>query len=402
MKVVQINSTCGSGSTGRICVSISRLLSTIGIENYILYSIGSGNDYPFGIKYSSTLLRYFQTIIEKVFGINGFGSRLSTHLLLKKLKRIKPAIVHVHNIHSHDVNLRVLFNYLRKNRITVYWTFHDCWAFTGGCPHFDMIGCDLWQFSCGHCPQYKSYSLLFDNSAYILREKKKAYGRGLDLTIITPSQWLASLVKQSFLCHYPAVIINNGIDHSIFKPTSSNFREKHHCSDKYILLGVAYGWSQKKGLDVYIELAQNLGPTFQIVLVGTNDSIDAILPSNIISIHRTHNQEELAQIYTTADLFIQFTREENFPTVNIESLACGTPVLTFDTGGSPEIIDPSCGLVVPKNDVKAALAAIIDIRNNHPFQEKDCISRSYLFKAENKFQEYIDLYLHRTSKRNDE
>ena len=286
----------------------------------------------------------------------------------------------------------MLFRYIKKNNVKVIWTMHDCWALTGHCANFDMVGCDKWKTECKKCPQYRDYpKSLFDNSKFMHKNKKKWFLGVKDLTIVTPSNWLEGIVKQSFLKDYPVKVINNGIDLTVFKPTESNFREKYNLKDKFILLGVAFGWGERKGLDVFIELSKRLSEEYQIVLVGTDDNTDKLLPDNIISIHRTQNQTELAEIYTAADLFVNPTREENFPTVNIEALACGTPVLTFNTGGSPEIIDESCGAVVAKNDIDSLEKEIYSFKES--FQSfSHCIARARTFNEAEKYLEYIKLY----------
>lgn len=213
------------------------------------------------------------------------------------------------------------------------------------------------------------------------------------MTLVTPSEWLAGLVKQSFLKDYPIRVINNGIDLEVFKPTPSNFRETYGCGDKKIALGVAFGWGARKGLDVFLDLAKRLdSERYQIVLVGTDENVDKQLPNTVISIHRTQNQTELAKIYTAADVFVNPTREENYPTVNMEALACGTPVLTFQTGGSPEILDVTCGSVVPKNDIDALYREIIRICETAPYSIEACLKKAKQFDKNEKFQEYIDLY----------
>ena len=390
MKIVQINVTCGMGSTGKICVDVSKLLAEKGIENYILYSSGH-SDYPLGIKYTNDKYIKLQALKSRIFGNYGFNSKKATKKLIAHLEKIKPDIVHLHNLHSHNVDLNTLFKYFKKNpQIKLYWTFHDCWALTGYCPHFDMVGCDHWKTECHNCVQKKYYSWFFDKSANLHKKKKELF-MGLNLTIITPSKWLGNLVKQSFLKDYEVKVINNGIDLEIFKITESNFREKYGLENKKIVLGVAFGWGKRKGLDVFVELAKRLPSDYQIVLVGTNDDVDKLLPSNIISIHRTSNQKELAEIYTAADVLANPTREENYPTVNMESLACGTPVVTFRTGGSPEILDEKTGMVVDKNDIDAFEKAIIEACSGKLTKE-DCLKKAKCFDKNERFKEYIELY----------
>ena len=257
-----------------------------------------------------------------------------------------------------------------------------------------MIGCDKWKTGCYGCPQYKEYpKSLFDNSKYMYRLKKKWFTGVENMTIVTPSEWLASLVKESYLKDYPVKVINNGIDLNVFKPAESNFREKYALENKYIVLGVAFGWGKRKGLDVFVELEKRFDKEkYKIVLVGTDDNIDKLLPDNIISIHRTQNQTELAEIYTAADVFANPTREENYPTVNMEALACGTPVVTFNTGGSPEMLDETCGAAVAKDDNDAMYNEIIRICETKPYSLEACIKKAKGFDKNEKFGEYIRLY----------
>lgn len=392
MKVVQINSVSGYGSTGKICVGISKVLNNHGIENYILYSEGK-SDYSQSIKCSEFFPK-FQALKSRIKGNYGFNSNKTTKRLILELERIKPDIVHLHNLHSHNCNLEVLMDYLRNNNIKVIWTFHDCWAFTAYCPHFVMAKCEQWKTGCNKCVQYKSFSWIKDRSEW-LYDKKRNSVSGLSLTIVTPSQWLADLVNQSFLQNYPVKVINNGIDLSVFKPIESDFRIKNGISEEqFLILGVAIQWVQRKGLDVLIRLAERLdSKKFRIVLVGTDDVVDKQLPENVISIHRTSNQQELAEIYSAADLFVNPTREEVFGLVNVEANACGTPVLTFRTGGSPECIDEKSGMVVDCDDEEALYDAIINIECNKSYAPRECIERAMKFNTEVKFLEYLQLYL---------
>jgi len=390
MKVVQINATCGVGSTGKICLGISRLLTQDQVENYILYSSRS-NGYELGLRCSDDRYVKVQALKSRLFGNYGFNSQRATRRMIGELERIQPDIVHLHNIHGHDCDLEMLFTYFKEKGTKLVWTFHDCWAFTGYCTHFDMIGCDKWQTRCSECVQKREYSWFFDQSGKLF-ERKKALFEGLDLTVVTPSRWLADLVKQSFLKPYPIHVINNGIDLELFKPAESDFREKHGTKDKKIILGVAFGWGERKGLDVFVELAGRLSNIYQIVLVGTDDAVDQILSKNVISIHRTQNQKDLAEIYSAADVFVNPTRQDSYPTVNLESLACGTPVVTFRTGGSPEMLDETCGSVVEKNDVDALIHEIVRFCTEASDSKEACINKAKEFDQYQRFREYLELY----------
>lgn len=390
MKIVQLNITCGVGSTGKICLAVSQILNDRGVENYILFS-EEDSDYEYGIKYADRFEIKLQALKSRVFGNYGFNSKALTKKLISKLDEIKPDIVHLHNLHGHGCNLEMLFGYFKEKNIKLYWTFHDCWAFTGYCPHFDMIGCDKWQTQCGNCPQKGAYSFFFDKSDKLYAKKKELFS-GLNLTIITPSEWLKSLVKKSFLKNYEVRVINNGIDLDVFRPRKSTFRENHGIKDEFLILGVAFNWDERKGIDVFSDLARTLPSDCRIVLVGTNENTRKLLPENVIAIDRTENQQELAEIYSACDLFVNATREDTFPTVNIEALACGTPVLTFKTGGSAEIIDDTCGMSVEKNDTEALKKAILKIKESRPFTEEACLKKSAEYQKDEKFIEYADIY----------
>lgn len=389
MRVVQINTTCGIGSTGKICVGISQLMSEGGIENYVICT--STNSSTQGIAVSDRRYVKLQALKSRILGNYGFNSTAATKRMIRELDRINPDIVHLHNIHGHDCDLELLFTYFKDRGTKLVWTFHDCWAFTGYCPHFVMAKCDKWRTGCGGCVQKKEFSWFFDRSTELYERKKRLF-TGLDLTIVTPSRWLASLVKQSFLSDARVVVINNGIDLDVFKPSVGDFRSKYGLEDKKMILGVSFGWGVRKGLDVFIDLASRLPDDYRIVLVGTDDSTDKLLPENVISIHRTQNQQELAEIYSAADLFVNPTREENYPTVNMESLACGTPVLTFRTGGSPEIIDETCGAAVDCDDVDSLEREVRRICEDKPYSHEACVAKAQSFDKNERFKEYLKLY----------
>lgn len=393
MRILQINATCGVGSTGRIAVSISEMLTAHGVENKILYSV-STNGFPDAIACGKAKEIRIQALKSRVLGNYGFNSRRETKRILAEIKQFQPDTVLLHNIHGHDCNLEMLFSFLKAKNIKIVWLFHDCWGLTGYCTHFTYDKCDRWKSECHHCPQRKQYSWFFDRSKELHQRKKKLFS-DLDLTIVTPSQWLADLVELSFLKDYPVKVIHNGIDLSIFRPTPSDFRDRYKISaDKFILLGVAYGWGKRKGLDVFVELAKRLpSERFQIVLVGTDNSVDKMLPENIISIHRTQNRQELAEIYTAADLFVNPTREEVLGLVNLEANACGTPVLTFETGGSPECIDENSGMVVPYENIDAMEREIVRIQKEKIFTAQACVEHAKQFDEKSRFEEYIQLLM---------
>ncbi len=385
MKVVQINSVCGVGSTGGITVEISRTLTENNIENYILYTIKK-HTYPLGIKYSNLFYVKINALMARVFGNYGFNSYLATKKLIHYLDEIKPDIIHLHNMHGHDLNLEQFFRYLKKIDIPVIWTLHDCWPFTGYCMHFDALKCNKWQTKCSNCPQKHKFSFFFDRSETLYKKKKELITSLSDMTIVSPSIWLAQLATHSFLNKYPVEIINNGIDLHVFKKVESNFKEKYSIGDRRIILGVPKG-----KLRYFIELAGLVEDDYILVLVGLTESELRSLPNGVLGIPYV-SREVMAEIFSAADVYVNTTLEDTFPTVNIEALACGTPVITFNTGGSPECIDDDTGIVVEKHNVPAIYEAVKSICNGEDKSDA-CIKRAKsLYDAKERFGDYLDLY----------
>ena len=393
MRVLQINSVCGFGSTGRIATDLYRVLEEQGHECLVAYGRGTAPEGINSYKIGTNLDNYLHVARTRLLDQHGYGSKKPTIELVKKIKEYDPDVIHLHNLHGYYLNLQVLFNYLAESNKPVIWTLHDCWSFTGHCAYFDYIGCDKWKYECGNCPQKTTYpnSYGLDNSYQNFRKKKKLFTMLNNLTIITPSQWLANLVKESFLSKYPIQVINNGIDLENFKPTLGNFREKYNLEGKKIILGVANIWDTRKGFNTFIELSSKLDQNYQIVLVGVTQKQKEDLPKNIIAITRTNNINELAEIYTAADIFVNPTLEEVMGLVNVEALACGTPVLTFNTGGSIECIDKGCGSIIPKGEVNILKQSIINIEND-TFDKFDCISKAKSFDKNTKYLQYIEVY----------
>lgn len=395
LKIVSINAV-SYGSTGNIMRRIgSAAEANLGARYYSFY--GNWKNCPKEYKGSKRFGYRVENLICGVFsrisGLYYIGHIFGTLSLIRKIKKINPDIIHLHNLHLWVVNVPILFKFIKKNNIPVVWTFHDCWPVTGHCPHFTMAKCERWKNGCGHCPTYKEYPISYvDQSKRMWKWKKKWFSGIQNMTIITPSNWLKMIVEQSFLNCYPIRVVNNGVDINIFKPTKGNFREDYNITAKYIVLGLSAIWNEHKGLDIFIELAHRLSPDYQIVLVGTSDTVDRQLPNSIISIHRTQNQKDLAEIYTAADIFVNPTREETFPTVNMEAIACGTPVLTFKTGGSPEIIDDTCGAVVECDDIDKLEEEIIRITKSKCYTENACLKRAVMYDEGLCYSKYLDVY----------
>ncbi len=344
MKVLQINSVCGIRSTGRICTDIADILKQNGDECKIAYGREnvSENYKQYAIRIGEDIDVKFHALMSRIFDNTGKCSKRATKEFLKWVDEYNPDVIHLHNLHGYYINLEMLFNYLKKVQKPVVWTLHDCWAFTGHCAYFDYIGCRRWENKgCYACLQKKHYptSVLFDRSKKNFLEKKQLFTGLPNMTIVTPSQWLADLVKHSFLKDYTIKVIHNGIDLSRFKPTPTGvFRENYGLQDKIILLGVANAWGESKGLYDFYKMHEMKEENEVFVLVGLTQQQISALPDGIIGISKTNSVTELAEIYTTADVFINPTYQDNYPTVNLEAQSCGTPVITYQTGGSIESV----------------------------------------------------------------
>lgn len=392
MKILQINSVCGVGSTGRIATDLYKVLEDQGHKCKIAYGRGTAPEGIDSIKIGSNLDNYAHVFKTRVFDKHGFGSVSATKKFIEEVKEYNPDIIHLHNIHGYYINIEILFNYLKEANKPVVWTLHDCWAFTGHCSHFDYVGCDKWKTECSNCIQKNEYpsSKVIDNSKLNYEKKKELFTSVKNMTIVTPSKWLANLVKESFLGKYQVEVINNGIDLEVFKPTESNFREKYNLQDKFIVLGVASVWTERKGIKYFIELSEQLSDDYKIVVVGVTEKQKKELPNNILAITRTNNVKELAQIYTVADVFVNPTLEDNFPTTNLEALACGTQVITFNTGGSVESIDNENGIVVYEKDLNGLKKAILKINNN--IYKLNYEIKAEIYNKVDRYKNYIELY----------
>lgn len=395
MKVLEINATIGTGSVGRIVEDIHNLLVEKGHTCKIAYGRGKNNRLPESnsIKIGKSRDVLYHIIMARLTDKAGFYSKNATKKLIKKIKEYSPDIIHMHGNYGYYINIEILFEFLSKINIPVVNTLHSCWDFTGHCCYFDYIKCNKWKTNCFDCPQKKTYpeSLIFDKSDWNYKKKKELLNSIKTMRIVTPSQWMANLVEESFLKKYPIQVIPNGIDLKIFQPTQSCFREKNNLEKKWVILGVANKWSERKGLDVFIKLAMDLPNEYQVVIVGVNKQQKKALPPNVIAIERTNDTRELAEIYTAADAFINPTYEDNFPTTNLESLACGTPVITYETGGSPECITKDCGVVIDKGNYRELYNTIVKL-DYKKISNNDCINQSKKYDKNIQFIRYLNLF----------
>lgn len=363
MRVLIINAVCGIRSTGRICIDIAERFEQDGHEVKIAYG---REDVPEEYKKYAVLIGsiyevYWHALMSKVFDARGYWSIAGTKKFLKWANEFDPDLVWLHNLHDYFINTSELFKWIKSRpKMTVKWTQHDCWSFTGGCSHFSAAKCYQWKTGCTNCSSRGKFprAPLFINSRKNFQIKKRDFTGVNNMTLITPSKWLKDLVNESFLKCYPVEVNYNNIDRQIFKPTNSDFRDKYDLLNKHIVLGVASNWTEKKGLFEFYRLAKELDETYVIVLVGLTDRQYKRLPKNIIGIKRTNSREELAEIYSSADVFVNLSKEETFGLTTVEAEACGTTAIVYENTACEEIVGIYGGVVIEQDNFEQLLNEI--------------------------------------------
>ena len=395
--LLQINIVVNFGSTGRIIEELGETAFQNGWNSYIAYGRKDEPDNPKTIRIGTDWDVKFHGLLTRIFDMHGFGSRNATFKLLKQIERIKPDIIHLHNLHGYYINIEILFNYIASKNIPVVWTLHDCWPITGHCVYFDVIRCQKWKTSCFNCPQKHEYpaSYLVDNCLKNYTFKKKIFNSLGKLTLIPVSEWLEKIIKESYLAKYPTKVITNGIDIDLFHPVQQKtIREKYKIKDKFVILGVASVWSPRKGLNDFIKLSKELDSSYCIILVGLKHFQKLFLPSNIIGLGRTDSIQELVAFYSEADVFINPSLEESFGLTTVEAFACGVPAIVFNATASPKLIIPETGFIVEKGDTKGLLEAIniIKRKGKVSFSHACRELAKKLYDKNNRHIDYIKLY----------
>lgn len=396
MKILQINTTYNFGSVGRLISEIGDLLVNHGHESVAAFgkTYREGNSLIIRIGNKKDFLLH--VINTRLCDHHGFSSKRATERFINRIKQVRPDIIHLHNIHGYYLHVGVLFEYLKKAMKPIIWTFHDCWPFTGHCSHFQYVSCNKWQAECDRCPNIHGYpkSWFIDNSNSNFHKKKEIF-TGLErLLLVSPSEWLAKHLRNSFLSDYETMVINNGVDLDKFRPIiNEGINSKFNINKKYIL-GVASVWTERKGLGDFFKLRKIIDPEIEIVLVGLSKRQLTLLPQGIKGISRTENINELALFYSGAEVFLNPTYVDNFPSVNIESLACGTPVITYNTGGSAESLDRLTGIIVDKGDINGMANALNSICKKGKTEfSNECRSRAErLYDKEKRYKDYMSLY----------
>lgn len=346
-RLLMVSPCCGVLSVGRICTDLALEWEAKGYEVKIGY--GRIAQVPekyrrFGVRIGNVIGVYLHALISLIFGYHATGwcSLWATRRFLRWADKWNPEILWLHNLHDNYVNVVELFKWIKEHpQMKVLWTQHDFWAMTGCCCYTGE--CDRWKEECKHCPpgtKSRRRGIFGGSECREFQTKKKAFLGVKDMTLICPSKWLADLFRQSYLSCYPIEVVKNKIDTTVFKPTQGSFRSRYGLEGKKLILGVAGFWdAPTKGLSDFLALSKMIGEDVRIVLVGLTPKLLKGLPVNVIGIGRTNRAVELAEIYTTADVFFNPTKLDNFPTVNLEARACGCLVITYDSGGCPETVE---------------------------------------------------------------
>ena len=399
MKIIEINTTKNSGSTGRIASQIQAYVNGKGESCKIAFGYGNSEGSSDFSMYSRAGT-HIHSFLSRKLCMQGRCSWVQTYRLVNFLKAEKPDIVHLHNIHGHYLNYKILFRYLKSTQIPVVWTFHDCWPYTGKCAHYSGAGCDKWKTECFDCPNLQTYpDSSFDGSRRNYQNKKRCFTSLEKLHIVCNSDWLKSQVEESFFKGADITRIYNGVDTGVFYPKTAN--EVKKAAEKYgidlekkTILGVSGVWKADKGLQVFLELTRAISPEYQVVLVGVSQSQKETLPKSVIAIERTEDMQELAALYTLADVLVNASKEETFGMVPAEAMACGTPVVVSSKTACPEIADPSVVLVVSMDSIDELIDAIEGICTKGKGVYSDsCVAKiRNLFSVEEMNRQYYGLY----------
>lgn len=377
MKILQINSVYGFGSTGKIVENIHNKLVESNIESFVIYS--RNNDYEDDrvFKYYSQFGFLNHVIQGVIFDKHGLLSKKNTNNIINKIEEIKPDIIHIHNIHGFFCNYPMLFKYMKDNNIPIVWTLHDCWSYTGYCAYYDYNKCDEWKKGCKNCKYRNTYPYrILSNSINNYKLKKNLYS-GLNVTLVTPSKWLSNEVSESLLCEKKCMVINNSVNLTDFHKTNNETLKKVKCiENKQIYLAVANYWTNQKGFNEYLKLSKLLNDEEVLVMIGLNSKQIKKLPKNIIGVERV-SKEELCDWYSISNAFINLTLEDNYPTVNLEARSCKLPVFTYRTGGSTELVENE-NYICEKYDLDHMITivrkykdnTISDIRSTYSMEKK--------------------------------
>ncbi len=396
MRVLQVNAVYGYGSTGHIIEDLHNFLSTRGVESYFATPDKHSN-IKGSIRIGNFIDHKLHALYSRIFGLQGYFSYMSTLLFIRKIKKINPDIIHLHNLHSNYINLPLLLKYIAKRDIPTILTLHDCWFYTGHCCHYVGYNCLKWRFDgCSDCDGIKDYnsSWFVDLSSKKFRDKQRLFQSIKRLGVIGVSEWITEEAKLSILRDATTIKrVYNWIDLEVFYPReSATFRMQHGFErGDFIILGVAQRWSGEKGFQVFIEIAK-MCPNYKVVLVGSYTH-SGDLPSNILMEGEVDCVDELAEYYSMADLFINPSNQESFGKVTVEALACGVPIIVKNSTATTELLGDGCGYLVNSGDVGEYVSHIATIhRNTKEYYSEKCVEFVQKFRCEKILVEHLEFY----------
>lgn len=395
MKVIQINAVYGHGSTGTIIRDIETLCEQADIGCYVASPDPRVRDAKQGYVIGNIFDHKMHALLSRINGRQAYFSHIPTRNLCRYMERINPDIVHLHNLHSNYIHLNNLLKYLSKKDIKTVITLHDCWFFTGGCFHYASIGCDRWQSQCGSCPKrlMDTKAYLGDRSSQILNDRVMYYNGIKDLTVVGVSDWITNEVRKSRIKAKRILTIHNGVDLSVFKPVEASFKKRLGIEGKFVVLGPATKWFQDINKETLFFFIEKMSSDMVLVLFGCSEKKDGY-PENVIQLEFTRNREELAALYSSADVLVNCSREDTLSTINLEVQACGTPVVTYEATGSFETVDGLCGFAIETGNYELLFDSVMKIKEEGKDYFKDSC-RSFIqtnFNKEKRYEDYIDLF----------
>ncbi len=397
MKILQINATYGNTSTGSIVYDIDNILQKASYQSKvacIVSSVQSDNIILVGTKRD----RKWHALWARITGKQAFYSKKSTRKFLKKLQGDMPDIIHLHNIHSNFLNLPILINFVKKNKIPLVITFHDCWYFTGKCYHFLDNGCDKWKTLCEKCPKrYKDIpSIFFDSSKNVFTKKKHLFDME-NLYIVGCSKWVSEEARQSPLLEKAQIFqIYNGIEPSLFNPDRGDLREELGLENSFVLVTMANKWFDSRNKDIRKGVLDWLkSKDAKAIIIGCSEEQikDYQSVTNTICLGFIKDREYLVKAYNTASVFLNLTFVDTLPTVNMEAASCGVPIITYNSGGSGELVlEGKTGYVIQPLDQEALICSLEKVRDGK-IEKVDCRKWAIEnFDKEKNYQKYLDLY----------
>lgn len=393
MRILLVDVVCKTGSTGKIVYDLYRSLRASGYEASVCYGRGPLIDEPDIVKISSDWEVLLHALLTRVTGLTSCFSPFATRRLLRHIDEYKPDLVNLHELHGYYLNIGRVMEHLKERKIRTVWTFHCEFMYTGKCGHSN--DCVRWQSECGNCPQKRSYpsSWLFDFSKRMQRQKKRAFDGFAHLAIVTPSNWLAKRVRQSFLRDKSVCSIPNGIDTGIFKPRdSSGLAASYGLADCPTVLHVTANFEDPNKGGRFVRMAAKRLPEIRFLIVGNHKPVNDC-PPNVVVVGRVENPDILAQFYSFADLSLITSYRETFPTVCLESLCCGTPVVGFRGGGTVETAPDGYGLFVPFGDLDALEEALRRCLSGELRSKEECAAFGLAqYAKERMCRDYLQMY----------